>query len=89
MLQQWTPEQYFFLKMFAEITVILIAFLWVDVGESSGNILSLIGLMLTYYCYAAVYNSMRQNKEEKEKLFYIALMTFLIRNQKFTFREGS
>ncbi|CAD8043524.1 unnamed protein product [Paramecium primaurelia] len=81
----WNVQTYFFSGIFTELIVVYITMLWIEpVGY-----LQVLGLILSYCIMCVLYRSAEKVRDQKNKLFYLSFITFLIRVQKFTIREGS
>ncbi|CAK55951.1 unnamed protein product (macronuclear) [Paramecium tetraurelia] len=81
----WNVQTYFFSGIFTELIVVYITMLWIEpVGY-----LQVLGLILSYSIMCVLYRSAEKVRDQKNKLFYLSFITFLIRVQKFTVREGS
>jgi len=51
----WRSEGYFLMKIFSELLVLFIAYLWIDYGNQFQNFIHLIGLIVCYLSMGVIY----------------------------------
>lgn len=71
----WKGEIYFFMKIFSELLILFIAYLWIDYGNAQQNFIHLIGLLICYLTMGIIYYMKKYSKEEN-KPNHLFLLSF-------------
>lgn len=66
-----------------------LALIYVEAYSLRFELLGLIALILSYFSMGLVYTMTQKGREEKEKVFYQALVQFLEATEKFSIKEGN
>ncbi|CAD8075188.1 unnamed protein product [Paramecium sonneborni] len=81
----WEVQTYFFSGIFLELAFIYLTMIWIE----SITFIKVLGLIISYVVMSISYRSAEKVRDQKNKLFYLNFVIFLVKTQKFTNREGS
>ncbi|CAK79365.1 unnamed protein product (macronuclear) [Paramecium tetraurelia] len=81
----WEVQTYFFSGIFLELGIIYLTMIWIE----NITYIKVLGLIISYIVMSISYRSAEKVRDQKNKLFYLNFVIFLVKTQKFTNREGS